>query len=66
MPEVWGGDGASGAGAASGDASGVGVAGSVCAGPTVGGRWRRGMPEAGFATGGVWFVLGQARGGFWV
>ena len=35
VPEVWGGDGASDGGAASGDASGVGVAGSVCAGSAV-------------------------------
>lgn len=36
MPEVWGGDGASDGGAASGDASGVGVSGAFSAGSTVG------------------------------
>jgi hypothetical protein len=37
MPEGWGGDGASGAGAASGDASGVAVGRAFCAGSAVGG-----------------------------
>ena len=37
VPEVWGGDVASDGGAASGDASCVGVAGAFCAGSAVGG-----------------------------
>ena len=37
VPEVWGGDVASDGGAASGDASCIGVAGAVCAGAAVGG-----------------------------
>ena len=41
VPEVWGGDGASGDGAASGDASGVGVAGAFCARSAVGGGLER-------------------------
>ena len=72
VPEVWGGDGASGGGAASGDASGVGVSGIGLRGVRRRGRVgagsrKRGLRRAGsglsWARRGVVFGLEGGAGG---